>query len=172
MYRKIKDVLNVTPCKQREYWVLTVLLPLLLLWSFPVWLLFGFLDITKYCQFYCLTERFPCYLLAYPLYESAWCPVSLLPGLSFLFWWPDCTDVWVWIKRQRLTLVYADGFDCYFGFDPLPVLMFLFMKSAVNKFPHMDSNSCLNLIVTEYFATSESSRFRICKRRLLIKIGY
>ncbi len=37
--------------------------------------------------------------------------------------------------------LYVDRFDCYSGFDPLPAFSYVFVVTAFNKLPHMDSHS-------------------------------
>ncbi len=37
--------------------------------------------------------------------------------------------------------VYGNRLDCYSGFDSLPAFPYLFVVTAFNKLPHMDSNS-------------------------------
>ncbi len=36
--------------------------------------------------------------------------------------------------------LYVDRFDCYSGFDPLPAFSYVFVVTALNKLPHMDSH--------------------------------
>ncbi len=37
--------------------------------------------------------------------------------------------------------LYVDRSDCYSGFDPLPAFSYVFVVTAFNKLPHMDSHS-------------------------------
>ncbi len=85
-------------------------------WTFCAW----------FCLFTCLpiTWIIPFALVAW----LDWCLcLDLLPACSpFAF----CINA-----------VYVDELNCYSGFDHLPVFTFLSIETALNKLPHMDSNS-------------------------------
>ncbi len=102
----------------------------------------------KYCQFTCLTERyfliFSAWLLCMILPSSLFidyldCPLCFgyLIGLTFLLRPIACLlTLAFWISP-----LYYDRSDCYFGFDPLPAFSYVFVVTAFNKLPHMDSHS-------------------------------
>ncbi len=152
---------SVTPRQQREpspeYWL--VPLPLLLLWSLPVWQPFKHGQakqaFAKYCQFHCLTERF--YWLLF-----ATCMIYCLVLWIFAFW---------------ITLLFVCRLDWLLWFlTSLPVTTTLISASRFGllncfliKLLQMDSNTAsaspsLQLLIMSQFDLYRTYNMRSIKK--------
>ncbi len=72
--------------------------------------------------------------------------------------------------------LYVDRSDCYSGFDPLPAFSYVFVVTAFNKLPHMDSHSASvsSLQISEDHVTLKSAvmmlKIQLCFTGIHFKI--